>query len=74
MSSDAELLAAITAATDASMVTRYLVVAECIGEDGEPYLANLTSPGLPYYVAMGMAHDVLQSRSPQPMWHAALTE
>ena len=56
------------------MVTRYLVVAECIGEDGEPYLANLTSPGLPYYVAMGMAHDVLQSRSPQPMWHAMLTE
>lgn len=72
MSNDAELLAAITAATDASMVTRYLVIAECIGEDGEPYLADLTSPGMPYYVAMGMAHSVLQSRGPQPAWHATI--
>ena len=72
MSNDAELLAAITAATDASMVTRYLVIAECIGEDGEPYLAELTSPGMPYYVALGMAHSVLQSCGPQPMWHAAI--
>ena len=72
MSNDAELLAAITAATDASMVTRYLVIAECIGEDGEPYIADLTSPGMPYYVAMGMAHSVLQSRGPQPAWHATI--
>ena len=72
MSNDAELLAAITAATDASMVTRYLVIAECIGEDSEPYLADLTSPGMPYYVAMGMAHSVLQFRGPQPMWHSAI--
>ena len=47
MSSDAELLTAIQAATDSAMVTRYLVIAECIGEDGEPYLADLTSPGMP---------------------------
>ena len=72
MSNDAELLAAIQQATDSSMVTRYLVIAECIGEDGTPYLADLTSPGMPYYVAMGMAHSVLQSRGPQPMWHTAI--
>ena len=72
MSNDAELLAAIQQATDASMVTRYLVIAECIGEDGTPYLADLTSPGMPYYVAMGMAHSVLQSHGPQPMWHTAI--
>ena len=72
MSNDAELLAAIQQATDASMVTRYLVIAECIGEDGEPYIADLTSPGMPYYVAMGMAHSVLQSRGPQPAWHATI--
>lgn len=72
MSNDAELLTAIQAATDSAMVTRYLVIAECIGEDGEPYLADLTSPGMPYYVAMGMAHSVLQSRGPQPAWHASI--
>ena len=72
MTDDAELLTAIQQVTDASMVTRYLVIAECIGEDGEPYLADLTSPGMPYYVAMGMAHSVLQSRGPQPMWHDAI--
>ena len=72
MNDDAELLTAIQQATDASIVTRYLVIAECIGEDGEPYLADLTSPGMPYYVAMGMAHSVLQSRGPQPMWHPAI--
>ena len=72
MSNDAELLAAIQQATEASMVTRYLVVAECICEDGTPYLADLLSPGMPYYVAMGMAHSVLQSRGPQPAWHAVI--
>ena len=72
MNDDAELLTAIQQATDASIVTRYLVIAECIGEDGEPYLADLTSPGMPYYVAMGMAHSVLQSRGPQPAWHDAI--
>ena len=72
MNDDAELLTAIQQATDSAMVTRYLVIAECIGEDGEPYLAELTSPGMPYYVAMGMAHNVLQSRGPQPMWHDAV--
>ena len=72
MNDDAELLTAIQQAADASMVTRYLVIAECIGEDGTPYLADLTSPGMPYYVAMGMAHSVLQSRGPQPAWHAAI--
>ncbi len=72
MNDDAELLTAIQAATDSAMVTRYLVIAECIGEDGEAYLADLTSPGMPYYVAMGLAHSVLQSHGPQPMWHNAI--
>lgn len=70
--SDSELLTAIQNATDAAIVTRYLVVAECVGEDGQPYLADLVSPGMPYYIAQGMAHSVLQSRSPQPTWTAAL--
>ena len=72
MNDDAELLTAIQQATDSAIVTRYLVIAECIGEDGEPYLADLTSPGMPYYVALGMAHSVLQSRGPQPAWHDAI--
>ena len=68
--SDSELLTAIQNATDASIVTRYLVVAECVGEDGQPYLADLVSPGMPYYIAQGMAHSVLQSRGAQPAWTA----
>lgn len=65
---DTELRQAISEATGSAMVVNYVVVAECIGEDGVPYLADLTSPGLPYWTAMGMAHSLLSGHAPQPAW------
>lgn len=50
------------------MVTRWVIVAECINEDGEQELADITSPGLPYWDFTGMLTSAVQGREAQPMW------
>lgn len=63
-----DLQQAIAAAIDVPMVTRYVVVAEIITSDGEQCLADLTSPGLPYWDFTGMLTAAMQGREAQPMW------
>ena len=64
----ADLQGAIAAAIDVPMVTRYVVVAEAITSDGEQQLADLTSPGLPFWDFIGMLTSALQGREAQPLW------
>ena len=71
---DAKLREAVAEASDSAIVVNYVVVAECIDENGESYLVDLKSPGLPYWVAMGMAQSLLQSNVPQPGWAASESE
>lgn len=61
---------ALTDLLDVSMVTRYVIVAEVISDDGSQSLADLTSPGLPYWDFTGMLTFALQGREAQPMWSA----
>lgn len=53
--------------TGASMVTRFVVVAETVGDDGELLLSDITSPGLPYWDFTGMLTAAAQGREAQPM-------
>ena len=48
--------------------TRWVVVAECIEEDGELFLYTVLSDGLPYYVAHGMLSAQVEGYLPQPKW------
>lgn len=59
---------AIADLTGVSMVTRYVVVAEVVNEDGSLGLADVTSPGMPYWDFTGMLTAALQGREAQPMW------
>lgn len=71
---DSTIREAVAAQTGAALVTDYLVIAACIDEDGTQYLANYISPGLPYWVALGMATSVQQSRGAEPAWTEVLKE
>ena len=68
MSSEPELQQIITEHVQASLVTRYVIVAECIASDGSPYLAELKSPGLSYWDVIGMCTAAADGHRPQPSW------
>lgn len=53
---------------DVPIVTRWVVVAEVITEDGEQELHDVTSPGMPYWDFTGMLTAAAQGREAQPMW------
>ena len=56
--------------TESERVTRWVVVAEIINRDGSQCLADITSPGLPYWDFTGMLTSALQGREAQPTWSA----
>ena len=64
----ANLQDAITTITEASMVTRWVLIAEVIDDNGERNLADLTSPDLAYWDVAGMCTATIQGRETQPMW------
>lgn len=66
----AAIEAAITAALDAEMATRWIVVAETVDADGEVSLASLCSPGLPVWVRSGMLRWEADTLAGQPIWTA----
>ena len=66
--SDASFAQSIADECGASIVVRYLIVAECIGEDGSTYLAEFKSPGMAYWDVIGMCTATAQSAAPQPNW------
>ena len=66
----AAIEAAITAAFDAEMATRWVVVAETVDSDGEVSLASLCSPGLPVWVRSGMLRWEADTMAGQPIWTA----
>ena len=61
---------AITEVTDAPMVTRWLIIAEAVADDGQPYLHYVTSPGLPPWQTVGMLTYATRTCDPQPAWTA----
>lgn len=63
-----ELEAVVKKITQASMVNRWVLVAEVINEDGERELRDVTSPGLAYWDVQGMTAAAAQGRAAQPMW------
>lgn len=66
--SEADFAQAIADQAGASIVVRYLIIAECIGEDGTTYLAEFKSPGMAYWDVIGMCTATAQSAAPQPNW------
>lgn len=63
-----ELEDAVKKITKASMVNRWILVAEVINEEGERELHDLTSPGLAYWDVQGMTMAAAQGREAQPLW------
>lgn len=59
---------AIAAQLGVPMVTRWVLVAETIEDDGEPTVHSLTSPGLPLWQRYGLLQWDAQSWVPQPLW------
>ena len=59
---------AVSDVTGDPIVTRYVIVAETIDEDGAPALVSLTSPGLPLWVASGMLRWQADTMGGQPGW------
>lgn len=59
---------AIAAQLGVPMVTRWVLVAEVIEEDGEPTLHSLSSPGLPLWSRYGLLSWGAQGCVPQPTW------
>ena len=53
---------------DSPMVTRWVVVAETMEDDGSVCLVNITSPGLAPYVASGMMRWEADALAAQPRW------
>ena len=59
---------AISEVLDGRIVTRWVLVAEAIEDDGEPSVHSLTSPGLPLWQRFGLLQWDAQSWVPQPLW------
>ena len=68
MSDDDTLADAIATALGVPMVTRWVLVAECIDEDGEPQVWEGHSPGLPMWQQWGLLSWIAQGLVPQPDW------
>ena len=66
-----DLTDAIAAQLDVPMVTRWVLVAETIEEDGEPAVHALTSPGLPLWAKYGLLSWEAQGAVPQPSWSSS---
>lgn len=65
---------AITAALEAKMATRWVVVAEIVDASGDVSLASLCSPGLPVWVRSGMLRWEADTLAGQPIWTDAEDE
>ena len=51
--------------SDRGMLTDYLLVAEQIGDDGEPYLRIISSEATPQWRRLGMIHYAAQVQQAQ---------
>lgn len=64
----ADLTNEIAKALGVPIVTHYVVVANCIGEDGDQQVHDLSSPGMLYWQKYGLLGSSASSYEGQPLW------